>query len=549
MTHNEARHDAIIAGIGVAAGTDTYTVSMPEVLTYSEKFSVRIIFTNANTTAATININGLGAKAIIKAPSTPLLAGDIPAGKVLNLIYDGTSFQVIGIVSIISSTISNAPLPLQTKIMGQTPDGSNVRIDGNVINKLSALNGFLPTDLASCVGWWDFTDSSKVTASAGLISQITDKSIAANHLVQATGGSQPAYTPYGGISDYGFASFTTGKNLAKTVTYAQPYTLFMVIKIKNFAHQSMVMDFAGTITNGLAQYQTVYNDYTVKSFGPVADANWQIPDFPFLNDTVIVGWVLNGVILNRVMNGVIARTTTDEVGNVSTNDGVVNGAGTSGVTKIQIGKNVDFDIYELMFFNSALSDTTMKQVDNYLHSKYEVNEKITLLTFGDSITWGSLSTSSSAGYVNRVAQAKGFALHKYALQGSSMFTHLRPNYQRVINKFAKSSYITICYGSNDSVIDAAWNTCMRLVVTNIIKSGFMPSHIILVTPPYSSTRAARLTLIQGYYAQCVTDFGVKYADCVTPTLAAGGDSLLSDGTHPADAGHQIMANTILAQIP
>lgn len=83
--------------VWIAAGTDTYTVaSMPGMNSYVNGFEPKILFTNANTGTASLNINGLGAKTIKKNGSTNLSAGDIPAGTTMRLSYDGTNFQLLG---------------------------------------------------------------------------------------------------------------------------------------------------------------------------------------------------------------------------------------------------------------------------------------------------------------------------------------------------------------------------------------------------------------------------------------------------------------------
>lgn len=83
-----------------ASGTDTYTCSMALTLTsYSNGRFFLIKFTNANTGAATLNVNSLGAVAIKKNGTTALAAGDIGAGTVRLLTYDGTNFQIVGNVS------------------------------------------------------------------------------------------------------------------------------------------------------------------------------------------------------------------------------------------------------------------------------------------------------------------------------------------------------------------------------------------------------------------------------------------------------------------
>lgn len=79
-----------------AAGTNTYTgtFSKPQFLVYFPMQEIRVRFTNANTGAATINLNGFGAKAIKKQVSAALVAGDIIAGSIHLLFYDGTNFQI-----------------------------------------------------------------------------------------------------------------------------------------------------------------------------------------------------------------------------------------------------------------------------------------------------------------------------------------------------------------------------------------------------------------------------------------------------------------------
>lgn len=86
-----------IGRYGVASGTDTYVLTLnPNLESYKEGQVIEVKFTNANTGPSTININGLGAKAIVKDASTPLASGDISAGQIFLLCYDGTNFQLTG---------------------------------------------------------------------------------------------------------------------------------------------------------------------------------------------------------------------------------------------------------------------------------------------------------------------------------------------------------------------------------------------------------------------------------------------------------------------
>jgi hypothetical protein len=82
---------------GQASGTDTYAVTIPGVTGYNLNDAYAIGFTNANTGASTININGLGAVNIAKNNTVPIIGGDIAANQQFVAIYDGTNFQILGV--------------------------------------------------------------------------------------------------------------------------------------------------------------------------------------------------------------------------------------------------------------------------------------------------------------------------------------------------------------------------------------------------------------------------------------------------------------------
>ena len=82
---------------GVAAGTNTYTVAIPGVVSYTDGDSYVVRFTNGSDADSTININGLGAITLTKQPGIQVTGGDIIAGQEMILIYDGTNFQCIGV--------------------------------------------------------------------------------------------------------------------------------------------------------------------------------------------------------------------------------------------------------------------------------------------------------------------------------------------------------------------------------------------------------------------------------------------------------------------
>ena len=85
--------DGSVIYAGTVAGTDTYTCTLaPVPASLTAGMSIRGIVTNANTGAATLNPNSLGATSIVKDVSTALAAGDIRAGELCEFVYDGTNF-------------------------------------------------------------------------------------------------------------------------------------------------------------------------------------------------------------------------------------------------------------------------------------------------------------------------------------------------------------------------------------------------------------------------------------------------------------------------
>lgn len=85
--------------IGYATDTasdDDYLIAPSPAFT-AYTLGMRIIFraVTANTTGATVNVNGLGAKALVLPVSTALTTNFIKAGSIVEAVYDGTSFQLL----------------------------------------------------------------------------------------------------------------------------------------------------------------------------------------------------------------------------------------------------------------------------------------------------------------------------------------------------------------------------------------------------------------------------------------------------------------------
>jgi len=87
--------DGSLTYLTSVSGTNTITATGPVGMSaYAAGQVFRFISAGSNTGATTININTIGAKAVIKLNGSPLVSGDIPSGAMVSVAYDGTSFQL-----------------------------------------------------------------------------------------------------------------------------------------------------------------------------------------------------------------------------------------------------------------------------------------------------------------------------------------------------------------------------------------------------------------------------------------------------------------------
>lgn len=76
-----------------AGSNDTYVITLsPAPTAYTTGMKISFKANTINTGAATLNVNSLGAKTIVKGVNTTLADGDIAAGMFCTVIYDGTNF-------------------------------------------------------------------------------------------------------------------------------------------------------------------------------------------------------------------------------------------------------------------------------------------------------------------------------------------------------------------------------------------------------------------------------------------------------------------------
>lgn len=95
-------------------GTNTLIgASTPPNTAYARGMTLSFVVVNTNTGAVTIDVDGLGAKEITFAGSTPLIAGQMTIGAIVTIEYDGTRFQLMnssGALAITASSINGGQI-------------------------------------------------------------------------------------------------------------------------------------------------------------------------------------------------------------------------------------------------------------------------------------------------------------------------------------------------------------------------------------------------------------------------------------------------------
>lgn len=116
--------------------TDAYAITLsPAPVAYTDGMEVRFKANTQNTTGATLNVNSLGAVAILKFHDQVLATGDIEAGQIVTVIYDsaGPAWQLQSAVAIApgAGTVTSVGLSISPSAAGSV-SGSPVTGSGTL---------------------------------------------------------------------------------------------------------------------------------------------------------------------------------------------------------------------------------------------------------------------------------------------------------------------------------------------------------------------------------------------------------------------------------
>lgn len=164
---------------------------------YNAGLRVRLKALVGNTGAATLNVSGLGVKPIVRADGTTLTNGDIVAGQILDLTYDGVSFRLAMAFAVMTAAGVAAKLVEAGGVTGNLTFTGNLTVTGTVNGdfKLYAPGGGSfgigsTTTLASGAATGSNNTVFGAAAGAVFTTAYRDTAVGSNALGAATTGHQ-----------------------------------------------------------------------------------------------------------------------------------------------------------------------------------------------------------------------------------------------------------------------------------------------------------------------------------------------------------------------
>lgn len=411
---------------------------------------------------------------------------------------------------------------------------------------------FDPLQLTALQHWIDATDLSTVqTDSSGKVALITDKSGNGRDMA-ASGGTTPSVVF--SDADNGLPALSMDVNTAIKATFTGitlPFTIYLYVKQTGAYNGGQVVDFGNGFTGGIGQKISAGVTTTSIILGST-----NVPNSPTLPQYYKVNkWCLycfsmdaSGVVTCSIDNGPFIQYGS---------------AGTTVPTQVQLGGGVVTGndlmyVQEMFIFNAQPSAQQHIQICHYFFNKYYTPFAKTYIAFGDSFTLGAdASNIGTTDYVSLIRINKGWDTYNIGYSGASIgyatalgSIMLSGHYRLFAISTNKSPYITFTYAANEGTVDANWKAMYKQLIQYFITLGCDPNRLCIVSPLANDTLRPLYPQITTYCSQIAAELGIKYADCRATGIADGRNFFngTSDGLHPNDAGHAVMAATIEAAL-
>jgi hypothetical protein len=217
--------DSTLTYLTTVAGTNVITAVAPVLMSaYATGQTFYFLAAGGNTGAVTVNINAIGAKAVKKTDGSALISGDILTGAAVQIMYDGTNFQLLSDSNGTNKTVGNLT------VTGTTTATGLITANGGVSG---ALNGSLgattpSTAVVTSINKMAITapatsstlavaDGKTLTASNSLTLAGTDSTTQTFPTTSATIARTDAAQTFTGVQT--FSSAPAGAGLSGLATY------------------------------------------------------------------------------------------------------------------------------------------------------------------------------------------------------------------------------------------------------------------------------------------------------------------------------------------
>lgn len=228
---------------------------------------------------------------------------------------------------------------------------------GNFQAQAAAGGGFVPSDVAGLLAWFQADNAGSITSSGGAVSQWNDLSGGGNHLAQATGANQPT-TGTRTINGRNVIDFDgTNDYMAVTMTSdATPYTIIFVGRLDTTASQQNIIDGSGSSNRAvlLCSNSAKYGMYGAA-----------------LRSSTVTPSTTNAEIVIGIFNGSSSVMYVDGGASVASGD-PFEGAYVGLTVGSRYDGAVNFNgiIGEVLIYNSALSSTDLNSIGDYLATRW-----------------------------------------------------------------------------------------------------------------------------------------------------------------------------------
>ncbi len=204
-----------------SVGTDSYAITCtpaPTAYTTGMRFTFKA--GTANTGAASLNVNSLGAKTIKKNYNSDISTGDILANQIVEVVYDGTNFQMVsaksqGVSYASGTTTKNAADASTTQTIAHGLGVAPKYVKIFATNSAGTTNGIGPTFYSAQTTYNGTTQSSLSTS----LSSATTVGVYTDFRIGATSDTGANYSAGVITVDATNISIAWTKNASPTGTY------------------------------------------------------------------------------------------------------------------------------------------------------------------------------------------------------------------------------------------------------------------------------------------------------------------------------------------